>query len=259
MDLILSAGCSFEMGLGLNFYRWEKNNIIDGNPYVNNNQYMELLSQGDRKYMEKNNYTGLVAKYLNCDVRSTNNFGCGNDDIMLWCVKKTDYICKVKHLYNVKLFLIGLTDPFRDFESMSFNHMTEKLEEVCEILGIDMFDMSSMIGLTPKKSLQLYDEYCQWFSKKLMSTFVDFLRTKLDCPLLVWSWHKELQKSVPKQNRILFENNGNYFQNLSDLEKYVPSFQIRDDIKGIDDEHPSLKGHKIIAENIIRCYNENFT
>ena len=32
-----------------------------------------------------------------------------------------------------------------------------------------------------------------------------------------------------------------------------------DDIKGINDEHPSLKGHKIIAENIIRCYNENFT
>lgn len=257
MDLIISTGCSYERGLGLNFYRWKEANLIKNHPYIDNHSWIGLISQEDSRFMEKNNYTGLVAKYFNSDVHSSRNYGCGNDEILNWCVNHVDLMYPVKSLYNTKLIIVGLSDPYRDFGLLPSN-ATDTLDDLCEKLGIKKFEKEGLTSANISRQISAFDDYCEWWSKEVMPNFLDYVKNTLDCPILVWSWHKELQKSVPKENRVWFKVDGDLFRNYSDVENNCSNLKM-DVIEGVTDQHPNLEGHRIIADNIIRVYNENFT
>ena len=255
MDLIMSVGCSFQMGLALNFHRWEEKGLLKNGKLDDDHTWMGMMSLEDHQFMQKNNYTGLVAKELGTDVYGSQNYGCGNDELLKWSFDKIDLLQSrdvFKSNWNVKLFIIQLTDPFRDFT----NENIESRIEVCKRLGIEDFPVDTNIEL--KREMHKFDKFCKWYEKELLHRLFEHIKSTLNCPLLVWTWQPEFQKTAPKENRVWFEIDGTEHRYLDSALNQKP-LQVSDVIEGVSDMHPNLKCHKIIAENILRVYYENFT
>jgi len=227
--MIVFLGDSFTWGQGLYFKKWLK----EGNPIKYCNQHLppnfsqENISYSDDEYRRKHHFPNLVAKHYDRSYYSKPKNGGSNYTIYKMAAEINEYA----HKNAVELVVVQFTDYTRNIHDSKYKSK----------LNIDYTD---------KKIDHIFDEII----KKEIKIVYDKLKDNNIKNFLFFSWRSDisniLEKDYNKYYTPLYYNNKKY-ESFDYLMLENPELQLSQEL-GIDDEHLSELGHRVIADSIIK-------
>jgi len=252
---IAFAGCSFTWGQGLYYYS-DLSTVVPVGEY----DYQDnLVTEIQKKYVMRNNYSWHVANYFNSvQLNQLRNGGSNSDWINYWGEDILGGPNREHYYYpeEIHLFVVQMTQPHRDNNSQLFpSDMTyldalndpNLLPEIMEIHGF--------------KTIQ---EFTNAHNKMVVGNVKAFLQ-KLEAhgiPTMLYTWPAENVNHIisdpwlaERFMRITY--NGITYDCQYDLMNDNPHLVIKHDKSTFGencptDHHPSLECHKIIADNVIQ-------
>jgi len=241
--MILFLGCSLTWGQGLQIEKWisegkdiefcNKNSVPDYNA--------EYLSYEDDEYRKKHHFPNLVAKHFDKSYATKWGNGGANDANLEFLEKYIHYLTNEK---TVELIVIQFTDLSRD---RLFNYLYKK----------NLYDLAEFQA---KQNISVMDKICNEELSHREDSIVGI-------PWIGISWHKEhssFMKERYKKNFVPIFYKDKEFNDISTLNQYVKdkvgienwpkenAFELCDKYDGVNDGHPTIEWHKVIADSIIR-------
>jgi hypothetical protein len=249
---LIFTGCSFTWGQGLYFYSG-----IEGLYYPQKNEPFSIgkLSEYQIKYMESKRFARIVANHFNT-VEFVNERNGGTD--------------KINSLYWSKK-LGNIHNPFSDYSHLIFQlTQPQRSHTTFEINGekydLNPFDTNNSNYHLFMKWIELNNiNFDEWYIKHTKET-LNFVKEKLlyfeskGIQTYVLTWPDEYLEHIYvdeflNEKLINFTYKNIIFDSLESL-MLIPEMKISTDIKHlkrqVNDEHPSLSCHNIIAESIIK-------
>lgn len=268
MKGIVYAGCSFTWGHGLEYY--SPNNQYIDRPEI---QITSVVDNILTKTREELRFSNIVSKYFNTfDV--TRRFTSGNDE---------DSILFLNHLFDRSHVHPHITNQRYDYENIEYIIFQTSYPERChfrlnngEILRIsDHEDDKGQISNEIFKILKEngIDDFEKYYNLLITQLFNDLKNTlqyyeSKNIKCLFWNLTSDFTQHVDndiwmKERHIkLYHNENSYLSwkemfldNNYDLE-IINDKEFFGDLTP-QDQHPSKRAHKIIAESIIKKIEEN--
>lgn len=252
---LIFAGCSFTWGQGLYYYSDLESLIYSDNVFI-----MYNLTEMQIKYMESKRFARIVANHFNSvEMVSKANGGSDKSNIMTWF----DMIGKNSFhpMLDFSHIIFQLTDPNRSYAT--FSHKGQEIK----------FNFFNKTEQYYEKKYNLFLEYLEensltfddWYENHVIET-LNFVKEKLvyfeknGLKSYIMTWPDVYVKHIfndeflnPRFINFNYENED--FNSLESLMK-IPEMKIGTDFKNlnkkINDDHPSLGCHQIIAESIIK-------
>lgn len=268
---IAFGGCSFTWGQGLYHYS-DLPNVVNVEEGV---YHDHLVSFCQREFAALHRYPRLVANYYEtCDLVQPYNGGSNTDAIRYWesrILYHEQLNIHGKHLTKeqmvkpeeVQLFVFQFTQPHREpnFELLDENNNAYMHYSAMEQGRVFEEYMA-------KKGFSNISEYEQYYRKICAESIKTFLQKleKHGIRTMLYTWPNEnvyhiLQDEWLKDRYMRISYNGKTYDSQSELMQDVKQLTIKYDTEYFGeatptDHHPSLKCHKVIANNIINYITE---
>jgi hypothetical protein len=250
MFTILSAGTSFNYGLGLHFYGRKEKGY----------RYSYTLTPEEFEFNHSHSYHSLLANKFNTTSKTISSTG-GLDILQT--------ISEIKQIVNqdndVKIVLLQLINPERDFfiyndkiykiDFNSYEEFNESKHKLIETIPVDIKDdfvkkleqdLEEYILNEPKWK----EEHTGYFIDKVNALDV-YLKEK-NVIFKVISYFHSYDSVIDKFNPNIFvklKYNNTEYSNVYDLVMHN-KLRIKDDLNDTTDDHPNFKGHEIVSENL---------
>jgi len=233
--MILFLGCSLTWGQGLYIEKW----LSEGKDekFCNRNSVpifdAELLSYEDDLYRRENHFPNIVSQHFNRSYSCKWFNGGKNDDI----VKIIDNLSKGQ-ADKIDLVVIQFTDMTRDdeFAPISLNEWGELIEVIPQYQILKIHKKMTELKL-PWLALCWHEEHSNFFNK--------FLQNKL----IKVRFQEKTYRNIASMNQ--FVKDSIKFMNQDEKDE-VTTFELCDKYPNINDGHPTLEWHEVVAESIIK-------
>jgi hypothetical protein len=251
-------GCSFTEGGGLDdFDYYNYNNATNYNPNDNIRDQFEEIAE----YKRNNRYSNIVGNLLNIETEN-HAFGCNSNEAILkkvfevvndsntskddiFFVQTTFYSRKFYWYEPTKEFLsVNAAEssawPFRNMEIMMPLHELHNLN--LQYTHNEQYELDKLLI-----NIELYNAYFKEKGIKIFWTPWNDL-TLEPWTEVIFEINKKLIKKYP--NMMMYDGGC--------MGRYVVDnkLQIRDDYKESNDQHKSLKGHKMVGTKIAKFLKE---
>lgn len=268
MKKILFAGDSFTWGEGLQFYSGQKDVFFPKSHKFD----PKLISNSQMEFIINNRFPTLVGNHFNKE----NVLRADNGGSNTWSIK---FINELKNPNEISHIIYQLTDVYR--EEFEFTHNDENIKIYVDDILYNRYDdteynfKSSEKYLDRKKHYDLFFKYYKNNFKSIEEFEIYFIKQSLI------KIKKELLKHIANGVNVYFLNwrihytpillKDKFFSKrlikFKYLDKTYPDLETlcnneRPELSNqyvfrtfkvlISDSHPSLLGHRIIAENIIK-------
>jgi hypothetical protein len=269
---IIFAGCSFTWGSGLWYYS-KLPTIIKQNGQSFDTRKMNLAHI---EYMKSVRFPRLVANHFNTFEIVNPNNGGSNETMLNWW--KNYFINGSRVLgytsieginphieySEISYFVIQLTQWHRDNFTLNYDNQLFK-KELFGWIGENEILNPILMKWLEENSQSLDDFINDEISKNLIKVkeFLQHLES-FNIKVILFSWPPEwvdlIEKDVwLKDRHIEFNYKNNNYKCLDTLMNENKELMIKYDFENLenppDDNHPSMKCHKLIAEHIINKIN----
>lgn len=213
-----------------------------------------MYDEKNGKYViSKTNYVNLLKSTVNGYVQNISKFG---DTILKGAKKLREYLLKNKP--DVAIIEFGGNDCDFDWEEISKNPygqyepktdidvFKKNLNELINFLSLNSI-ISIIMTLPPLGA----DNYFNWISKNSAKSKQNILKW-LGSINKIYSWQEKYSFAivdVAKETNAKLVDIRNAFLNSLDFKKLIC----------IDGIHPNLEGHKIIAKEVYKCLQNNYS
>lgn len=232
MSQIVFNGCSYTWGSGLEYYYFIKNGFLDYDDlhnYTPDKVRLEKFPKKAQDYRKKHHYPNLVAEHFDVSYVMGLDGNGGDNQLIAESIRDTQHY----HYQEVQVQIVQLSAPLRGPNSPILKKKNVKIDEI--------------IKFQVEKVLEYHNG--RYYKQKPQ-------------PIYFICWYKEhsdyIKKVYPdKLIPILFENKEySSFDELIKTSNREKRLTIQDDF-GIDDHHFSKKGHKVVANSIIKKLSED--
>lgn len=262
------AGCSFTWGQGL----WYYSNMSTVEHMKDNNYFPHMVSYTHRAFAQSNRYPRLVANHFN-SFELCQPFNGGSNSSMLdyWekvalsdtenentKITSKNERCPVYNIKDIECFILQFTQwPRSDVE------ITVDEKHYSYFQRWDFMNREELFYNWLSENKMDFDTYIHNSKKTDVDKIKEFLLSLQKQGIRVYclSWPNDLVEYILSDDWLkntfirLFYNDKEY----TDIETLIsenPKLSIRNDTDFFsippEDEHPSLKCHRVIADSIIR-------
>ncbi len=268
-NLLLTFGCSFTYGEGLEFHHWQEKYPTTFDLYKNKVTYypssLIMISLDELvNYREKYRWSGILKNFLNFSLMTKNENGGNNYRNIERLEILMDYI-KIEKNYAPKYCVFQFTNIIRDIVEFTNSTSFGGHDEGVRWLGVDLKKkLIENITLLddPLRRSSLNETIAEVFMiiyNKLIEKFNELEEMGCKCLFFMgledfYSHHLiyDTIKESPYYLPINF--NGNEYRSWDSMNKDC-YLTLRQNI-GVNDDHPCLASHKWLAHTLYKKYLE---
>lgn len=228
--MILFLGDSFTWGQGLPIEKWiESGKSVDEcNKLMPPKYPSELYNYEDDDYRKQKHFPNLVARHFNKSYRTKFGNGGTNQDI-IDIIRNIGGHCDGR---GVDFYVIQFTEVSRD--PILHSEPVNIYKDTVLKNGIESF----------------FEEYIE----EQVKTIDQIIKNDYNKKWFGFSWRSDFGKVLEEKyqkNYIPIEYNGDTNNNFEDIRNQHKNLLLSN-IKGIEDDHFNSKGHRVIADSIIK-------
>lgn len=276
---MIFAGCSFTWGQGLYYY---SNMNSMRQPEVYNTYYPELVRYTHYRFAESVRFPRLVANYFNTfELCQTWNGGATDSIIRFWNsllepvsedklsiingnILKSELVEYGSYLRydDISHLVFQYTQWERSRSPVLYYDQSLNRVEYCSHHDCYSTYKNEFLEYLNNNNLTMeqYDDKHIKFDIKMVKDFLQkFEDNGVKTYILVWPKNISnhiLQDSWLKDRFIFLNYNNNKYNDIDTLHENHPELKISQDFENFEippvDNHPSLKCHRVMADNVIR-------
>lgn len=252
MFTILSAGTSFNYGLGLHFYGRKNKGY----------RYSYTLTPDEYEFNHNHSYHSLLAHKFN--TKSSTISSSGGLDLLSAISEIKQNIEKNT---DIKIVILQLINPERDFfiyndkiYKIDFNSYEEFIESKDKLISSIPNDIKDDFVKKLEEDLEEYilnqpkwkEAHTGYFIEKI-NELHNCLKQKNIIFKVISYFHSydNVLNQFDDNIFVKFNYNNIEYSNVFDL-VMQNKLRIKDDLLDTTDEHPNFKGHEIVAENLFQ-------
>lgn len=268
-NLLLTFGCSFTYGEGLEFHYWKDNYPKTFELYKDKKTYFPssliMISLDELvEYREKYRWSGILKNFLNFNLMTKNENGGTNYRNVERLEILLNYI-KIEKNYAPKYCVFQFTNIIRDIVEFTNNRSFDKKDEGVRWLGVDLKNkLIDGIDLLddPLRRSSLNTTIAEVFFiiyNKLMEKFSELEELGCKCVFFLglddfYTHHLIYDKFKDSPHYLPIKFNENEYRSWDAMNKDC-YLTLKKNI-GVNDDHPCVDSHKWLANQLYKKYLE---